>query len=49
MALAYWILFIIFCVWILIQAIRTGQVSVEMFFIIALLFILGAASFGWPG
>jgi hypothetical protein len=49
MALAFWILFIVLCVWVIVQAIRTGAVSVETFLIIALLFVLGAAQFGWPG
>jgi hypothetical protein len=49
MSIAFWILWIFLLVWILVDVIRTGTKSVELWLITALLFVLGAAAFGWPG
>ena len=49
MNISFWIIFIICCIVAIVDLWRTRSVDVWVLLILALFFIVGAASFGWPG
>jgi hypothetical protein len=46
---AFWIVFIILVIYLAVEAVRSKGVDVVILLLMALLFIIGASLYGWPG
>jgi hypothetical protein len=49
MGTAFWIVFLILVIYLAVEAVRTRAVEIVTLLILALLSILGASVYGWPG